>query len=194
MKKKTDLSKVLVQNSTYARHALKRRLIEENLIPYECQVCKNDGGWNNQKLSLHLDHINGVFNDNRLCNLRFLCPNCHSQTDSYAGKNSIRKERIKSASSDYRYVKRKQDAIVWESIKNDPTINFNERGWVGEVAKRLSISPQKVSRWILRVDAAFYNSKYNPDTHRSVAQLAEQRPPKSKVGSSSLSGSAKFLE
>jgi hypothetical protein len=43
--------------------------------------------WNDQKLSLHLDHINGINNDNRLENLRFLCPNCHSLTDNYCGKN-----------------------------------------------------------------------------------------------------------
>ena len=43
---------------------------------------------------MHLDHINGVNNDNRICNLRFLCPNCHSQTDTYGGKSN-KKEKIK---------------------------------------------------------------------------------------------------
>ena len=43
--------------------------------------------WLNQKLILQLDHINGTHDDNRLENLRFLCPNCHSITDTYAGKN-----------------------------------------------------------------------------------------------------------
>ncbi|MBX9580218.1 MAG: HNH endonuclease [Gemmataceae bacterium] len=42
--------------------------------------------WQGCPLSLHLDHVNGVNNDNRLENLRFLCPNCHSQTESYCKK------------------------------------------------------------------------------------------------------------
>lgn len=42
---------------------------------------------------LQLDHINSVYNDNRIENLRWLCPNCHSQTDNYAGKNTLKQRR-----------------------------------------------------------------------------------------------------
>lgn len=45
--------------------------------------------WNGNKISLHLDHINGISGDHRLENLRFLCPNCHSQTKNYTGRNKI---------------------------------------------------------------------------------------------------------
>jgi len=65
---------------------LKKRIIKENLIDYRCNVC-NGTEWLGQKLSLHLDHINGKTKDNRIENLRFLCPNCHSLTDTYCGKN-----------------------------------------------------------------------------------------------------------
>jgi len=68
------------------RGAIKRRIISDNLIPYECAEC-HISTWRGKPLSLHLDHINGINNDNRLSNLRFLCPNCHSSTDSYCGKN-----------------------------------------------------------------------------------------------------------
>ena len=50
---------------------------------WECGISE----WLGNPLALQLDHINGVNNDHRLTNLRFLCPNCHSQTDTYAGKN-----------------------------------------------------------------------------------------------------------
>ncbi len=66
---------------------MKSKIIKNKLIPYKCQCCDNEGEWLGKPISLHLDHINGVNNDNRLVNLRFLCPNCHSQTDTYAGKN-----------------------------------------------------------------------------------------------------------
>jgi 5-methylcytosine-specific restriction endonuclease McrA len=60
--------------------------VKENRLEYKCANC-GIKEWNNLPLSLQLDHINGVNNDHRLENLRFLCPNCHSQTDTYSGKN-----------------------------------------------------------------------------------------------------------
>ena len=53
---------------------------------YKCHICGIDE-WNDKAIVLQLDHINGVKRDNRIENLRFLCPNCHSQTDTFAGKN-----------------------------------------------------------------------------------------------------------
>jgi predicted RNA-binding Zn-ribbon protein involved in translation (DUF1610 family) len=68
------------------RQHIKRVIIREQLIPYSCAICPVESKWQGNALSLHLDHINGVSNDNRLSNLRFLCPNCHSQTSTYCGK------------------------------------------------------------------------------------------------------------
>jgi Zn finger protein HypA/HybF involved in hydrogenase expression len=83
---KIHINNILVENSNYSRTLLKKRLIKNNLLIYQCDICGNEGLHNNKKLSLHLDHINGVNNDNRLENLRFLCPNCHSQTETFAGR------------------------------------------------------------------------------------------------------------
>lgn len=85
---------VFVENSTYARHHIKRRLIEETLIPYSCQCCGNKGEHNGYPLVLQLDHINGMNNDHRLENLRFLCPNCHTQQETYGAKNIVAKRKI----------------------------------------------------------------------------------------------------
>lgn len=92
---KFKLEDILVENSTYSRHELKARLIKEKIIEYKCAICSNIGEWNNQKLVLQIDHINGINSDNRIENLRFLCPNCHTQTETYAGRGR-RKEIIQN--------------------------------------------------------------------------------------------------
>lgn len=74
-------------NSLARREYIKRLIINNNLLSYECSECKIKNIWNNKIISLHLDHINGIRNDNRIENLRFLCPNCHSQTETYCSKS-----------------------------------------------------------------------------------------------------------
>ena len=76
----------LRRGSTISSHILKKRIIRDNIMSEECSICACTGIWQNKTLSLQLDHINGDKTDNTLENLRLLCPNCHSQTDTYAGK------------------------------------------------------------------------------------------------------------
>jgi hypothetical protein len=80
-------SEIFCENSQYNSGHLKNRVLRSNLLEYKCVSCGNTGEWMGGKLILQIDHINGINNDNRIENLRFLCPNCHSQTETYAGKN-----------------------------------------------------------------------------------------------------------
>ena len=82
----TPLSELLVDGYDYSSNRLKQRLVEEGLLVYRCKECGNDGEWNGKSLILQLDHQNGNHKDNRIENLRILCPNCHTQTGTHSGK------------------------------------------------------------------------------------------------------------
>ena len=85
-----DHKDLFVKNCKYTRRVVKLTIIRDNLIPYICE-CGIIYSWNNKSITLQLDHINGINNDNRLENLRFLCPNCHSQTETFCGSNAKKK-------------------------------------------------------------------------------------------------------
>lgn len=92
IKDKIPLSEIMVENSTYGSNHLKARLLKEGIFEYVCKKCGNNGNWMGSKLILQLEHKNGNSKDHRLDNLCLLCPNCHSQTQTYAGKNSSMKK------------------------------------------------------------------------------------------------------
>ena len=83
------LEEILIPNSSYTNiQRLKERILRAGLLEYKCEGCGNQGEWNGKPLTLQLDHKNGNHNDHSLENLRFLCPNCHSQTETFSGKNA----------------------------------------------------------------------------------------------------------
>ena len=82
----------VLDNPKTQRHRIKFRLIREGYVKNECGVCGIGPEWNGNPLVFHLDHINGDNKDNRIENFRLLCPNCHSQTETYTWKNYRRKK------------------------------------------------------------------------------------------------------
>jgi hypothetical protein len=89
-KPKKDITEYLIVNSKCSRTNLKRRLLEEGYLENKCCLCGQDKNWNGFKISLILDHTNGIPNDNRLENLRIVCPNCNAGLDTFTGKNKNR--------------------------------------------------------------------------------------------------------
>ena len=92
---RTPLAEILVPNSTYSRAHLKERLFVEGVKARRCELCGQDENWRGRRMSLILDHINGTPDDNRLENLRVVCPNCAATFDTHcARKNAISRMAI----------------------------------------------------------------------------------------------------
>ena len=81
------LDEVLVVDSTYSRGQLKDRLYASGLKNRECELCSQGESWNGCRISLILDHANGIPTDNRLENLRIVCPNCAAGLPTHCGRN-----------------------------------------------------------------------------------------------------------
>lgn len=98
------LEEILTKSSSFQSFKLKKRLFDAGLKPRHCEEC----GWSQHtedgRLPLELDHINGERDDNRLENLRILCPNCHSLKPTHRGRNIKRDARVVE-SADTRHLK-----------------------------------------------------------------------------------------
>jgi 5-methylcytosine-specific restriction endonuclease McrA len=146
--------KRLTINSNSNRTDLKKQLVKYDIIKYECSKCKNDGIWENEKLTLQLEHKNGISNDNRIENLTFLCPNCHSQTKTFAGR-SLNKHRIKPSDINpnwrnepkykTRKVNRPSKEILEKEVKENTMVSLGKKYGVSDNAVRKWCKSYKIN-------------------------------------------------
>lgn len=153
---KTPLINMLIDGSKYNRGSLKKRLISENVLEEKCYECGLKPLWNGKKLVLVLDHINGKNDDNRIENLRFLCPNCNSQMLTFAGRNN---KRIKylcpicgNKKLKYSKVCSQCVGITRRKIKDRPSIEQLKddisKMPMTKVGKKYGVSDNAIRKWM----------------------------------------------
>ena len=152
--KKLKTEKIFILNSKTDRRTVRERILKENLLEYKCQCCGCNNQWMGRIMPLILDHINGVNNDNRLENLRFLCSNCDSIQDTYKGKNTSidsQRKKIRKEIEKQNIRLQKQEKKQKQIDKNKQSIShidFSKHGWRLEVAKILECTPQYAGKYI----------------------------------------------
>lgn len=145
---KITLKEVLKENSNYSRGHLKERLYEDGLKERKCELCGQDEEWNGKHMSLILDHINGIYNDNRIENLRIVCPNCNATLETHCGKNTQEKIKNKIEQKEKNIInsfisRRKVKRPSFEELK----IEIEKFGLVG-VGRKYGVSGNAIKKWI----------------------------------------------
>lgn len=147
-KNKLSEDLIFIVNSKVSGNSLRRYILKNNLLPYICSKCGNNGTWEGEELGLQVHHINGIHNDNRLENLTFLCPNCHSQTDNFMNKDRDEKKKIRDKEIKKAERNLKNQIFIEERKKYFDSIDMTKFGWIAQAEKDLGISHTQIRRWI----------------------------------------------
>jgi len=165
---KIPSSEILVENSTYtSTNSLKQRLYKEGLKERKCELCGQEEEWKGKHMSLILDHINGIRDDNRLENLRIVCPNCNATLDTHCGKNSKYKKIIEIKIKNIKMYYYCNDCGIQLSKKSNHCLDcynkkqrkverppyeqlikeINELGWSG-TGRKYGVSDNSIRKWV----------------------------------------------
>jgi len=144
--KKISLSDILISGSTYQNTtALKKRLYREGIKEPICEKCGQNEIWRGMYISMILDHINGVHNDNRIENLRILCPNCNAALPTHCGRN-IRRTIKEKKERNFLEISKKQRKINRPSFKQLNT-DISLLGYCG-AGRKYGVSDNAIRKWI----------------------------------------------
>jgi hypothetical protein len=160
----------LTEGSGYSRGALKRRLFKEGVKARACELCGQGETWRGRRMSLVLDHINGVADDNRLENLRIVCPNCAATFDTHCGRKKPRRcptceELFRPSQREQRYCSHRcwsrSEALAAGNRRRRKVVrpsyeqllaDLRELSWVA-VGAKYGVSDNAVRKWLQRYQA-----------------------------------------
>jgi len=128
-----------------------KRLISEGYKSYKCEIC-GISDWLNKPITLQLHHKNGIHNDNSLENLQVLCPNCHSQTDSFSGRNTRKKIYKKRSNKNKNSVKNR---VVLPHITREDLKNKIRHDSFVHIGKEFGVSDNAIRKWCKKYNLPF---------------------------------------
>lgn len=158
-----SITDIFIENSKYnSNQCIKKKLFEHFKWEYKCRECNIDS-WQGQRISLELDHINGNNKDNRIENLRLLCPNCHSLTPTFRAKNKKPADKLKCIDCDNEINKQNLSGYCFKCAPknrnivpialNKPTLNQLETDLkklktYEAVANKYNVPNNTIRKWI----------------------------------------------
>ena len=169
---------IFITDSPVNQATLRRRYFQGKFTEYKCAICGQEPFWNGKKLVLTLDHINGKNHDDRLENLRWICPNCDRQLDTFAGRNIVRESdknycvdcgkeilqsstRCQSCASIYKgKLNRKVERPEREELKSKIRIKS-----FCEIAREYNVTDNAIRKWCVA-----YNL---PKTKKAISEYAD---------------------
>lgn len=180
---------IFIENSTASQKVLREWYKKANYSPYICAICGQEPFWNGKELTLTLDHINGVNNDDRLENLRWVCPNCDRQLDTFGSKNNhnprvnaAKKKKESGSSTREEKNNRCQNCgklisdgatlcvecrgLSQRKVQNRPSaeelekILYNNRGNFTKVASMFGVTDNAIRKWCKAYNMPFHSSDY----------------------------------
>jgi len=147
-----SLDQILIENSPVTGAVLRRNILKSKILEYKCAICGIDE-WNGKNLSLQIDHKNGCRTDDRIENLQWLCPNCHTQTETWGTKR--RRNRCVDCNAPLSHKKSsrcrvcagiafQKTKIEWPS--NDQLLLMVENSSFVRVAQQLGVSDNAIRK------------------------------------------------
>lgn len=167
---------IFIENSTASQTTLRKYYKKGCYTDYKCSICNQEAFWNGKELTLTLDHINGINTDDRLENLRWVCPNCDRQLETFCSKNN-RKERINKAQKTFcidcgkEISKNSQRCMDCEKlrirkIKNRPSAEklrnllYQYQGNFTKVGQIFNVTDNSIRKWCKNYNIPYHSKDY----------------------------------
>lgn len=149
---KKPYDEIMVNNSTFSRGTLKKRLLKDGILKNACSICGQKEIHNEKPLIMVLDHVNGINNDHRLENLRMICPNCNSQTKTFAGRKGKKEYFCKCGncktknSHCCKKCKAENSRLIERPTKDQLKKMIEEISWCA-IGRKYGVSDNAIRKW-----------------------------------------------